>query len=406
MSATLARPTLRPSAATYITTEQLVGWLPHVLGVAAALALFVAAVWADFLNAMVFKVPREACLAAGVGLSLAACAARTWRADEWEHYALPTLLLTAPVLVAHVFILIGLGASLASTAHIYAPLVAVALCVSSLTSIRRLLFATMAVTLAMQFYEIAAGHFVYDFLVEEEGIRLDAKAFGAGFGLFRAKGIFAGPTLTASAAIICVLIHGRSAVITTVCMLVCILSGSRSTLLFLIGLVATQFVIGKLRDRMTMAAAIVVMAITISLAVFFDVLSSVTTDRLFSMFDDKDTSNQARFYYWAAALDLYLNDYSLAATLFGDPRATYRYLGNSAENEFLQVLLDAGILGFTYYAIFFMIATFRSRFDRYELGKILSFLVVSFVVTTASQAGLCIMTWTYVWHIVLARRRT
>lgn len=354
--------------------------------------LFAAAVWADFIH-FYFDIdwPQQTLLA--FSASIAALIALVSKRPI-QGAAFVAIIISA--FLGLVLISLARGVPLASCSLAYAPIVGLLFAFVDLRAIRIVVIFTLIVCAFVALYEVATQRFVFYYVID--GVVLDEKHFLGASDAFRAKGLFAGPTAASAFAIVAIMLSGRSVVVPVVAIALCALTSSRSTILFGAVFLVCALLTGNKAERRAASLGFFLVAVLAIAAVQIGILGSNTVLRILNIFSSQDSGNVSRFYYWALSVDLYFFKYTTIEQLFGDPRATYRIFQSSAENEYLQLFLDTGLVGFLMYAFAFARAGWFARVDRMEFGKLVGLIVVIFAVAMISQAGNCILIWVFIWQ--------
>jgi hypothetical protein len=183
---------------------------------------------------------------------------------------------------------------------------------------------------------------------------MDPKFFGGYAKIIRAKGLFEGPLALAQFAIGCALIFRKDLKILILTFLLAILANGRLGIIICASVLIFHFIekYSLLKFLFSAKGLKFLLLGFVSLILAFNYfVTEKSIKRFKDIFDTTgDTGNSARLDYWAQAVDVYWN-YDIIHKIFGDS-GLYRHItGNSAENGWLMLLLNNGLLGFLYYFI-------------------------------------------------------
>jgi hypothetical protein len=101
-----------------------------------------------------------------------------------------------------------------------------------------------------------------------------------------------------------------------------------------------------------------------------------------------NAQNLSRVSYWLSAIQAY-SEYDLAHSLFGNLGFFRHFYGNSAESDWLMLLLDTGLFGFLLYVLPFLYLVYLgARYRRRELAYLMLLLItISLYTHTATPTG-------------------
>jgi hypothetical protein len=232
---------------------------------------------------------------------------------------------------------------------------------------------------------------------------LDEKLFGGLAGVFRAKALFEGPLALAQFAIGISLIFRKNFTLILLCILLSVFANGRLALLVtssvLILYIIEKYSLVKFLKSKKIIYGVVISLISIPLFVTY-FLNKTGVDRIIDAFSFNDSSNNARFYYWGRALETFLN-YDPIHIVFGNSGYLRTVLGNSAENGWLMLLLDNGILGFLYYSIpVAVIAILSYESKRIYYGHMFLLFVCMFIQTFHMGALAGLFYWIIVYSFL------
>lgn len=375
--------------------------MKHFLSFGAPTLLFVAAVWADSIRFFIgIDFSQELTLMLAV--AMAAAFFFLYSAESNHSLAENEASIAVALFIAcSVVLLFALlrGYSLKACTLAYAPVVAFFFALVSQKPLRIIVFWTLMISLSLQFVEVATGHFTYTWL--RDGFSIDERLMGGATGVFRSKGLFAGPTSATAYAILCALLLPRSWVVAVAVAAVSVMSGSKSGLLFLIVAGMVLAISGTRRERFTVAGLMLAVLIIFTIFARTETNDPLATQRSLDVFSIGAGGNESRFYFWDLAWSAFLEDFSDAQRFLGWPRGSRDLFFNSTESQYLQILLDLGVVGLSIYAVALVLVARRVRFDRITFAAFIGFTTVAAVTPLFDQSGLCILFWIFVFRSLM-----
>lgn len=136
-------------------------------------------------------------------------------------------------------------------------------------------------------------------------------------------------------------------------LLIGILSGTRSAILFIVALIVVQIITQiKLRISKDRLKNFVIMMIICCLLLFFLIeyyftdKSAYMLDRIYNTFNFASSSHSDRLFFWTAYLEG-LNNYSFIELTFGAGTKLNNSIGNGAESFYLMIISQYGFTTFT-----------------------------------------------------------
>ena len=235
----------------------------------------------------------------------------------------------------------------------------------------RVAIAHVLLSIVIQLWEYRAGTYLFT-IVDEEGVELSAELFAGATGVTRTKGLFPGP-LSAVAFSFWIAFFLRRSVWGALALVACAyLASGRLGMVVGSALLLWRLLSGA-TDRKAGAVALVIFALlTAQLILGAD---TAKLDFLMLAFDPTSGNNASRVFFWAAALSEYLN-YPAMDMLFG----RFGYIKGTdiyPESDFLQLLLDHGILGCSLY-VFALARLFAIAVQRRDAeGLVVATLLVA-----------------------------
>ncbi len=207
----------------------------------------------------------------------------------------------------------------------------------------RILGLHLGISIAIQVSEYFSQEYFF-VVTTEEGIDLDSEFFGGARGVFRAKGLFPGALSTVAFAYWIAFVNRRSLLATLGLLVSSYLAVGR--LGIFIGALILFWRMGGRKLSMRHWALMLIPVVAMYVLLPAD---KATIEFITLTFDPGSSNNLARVFFWKASLSEYLN-YDGFAQLIG----RYGYIkgiGLFTESDFLQLLLDYGLLGLTAYVL-------------------------------------------------------
>ena len=241
--------------------------------------------------------------------------------------------------------------------------------------------------------------FISEYELGDSLIFLDARLFSGQTQMLRAKSIFLGP-LTLSTFLIfssIILRHNNYALL--ISLLGAVLSTSRTALIIVSIIILTVTI--KNKSLLWIYSIFILFFLLFAFFFPFSLSDSPYLTRLFNVFDfsNYSGSNYFRLQFWKNGLDLFLS-YSTAQILIGDQGLFRELYLNNAESGWLTMILDFGILGFS----FLIFPLFYSFFalKNVEAKIILSVIFIANSVFTFSYGVVgAFCYWTLIYYIYI-----
>lgn len=376
------------------------------LSFSAFMVLFASAIWGDFIT-YCFNVEFSQELFLGFAALIAVLCLLTCRTTERPPLGSKATGAAVAIVCAFfciVVVALARGYPLKDCTLAYAPCVAVLFALLDRRSLRVIVLITLITSISVQIVEVISGRFTYVWL--REGFAIDERLVGGATGVFRSKGLFAGPTSATAYAILCALLLPRLRIVVVLVLGVAVMSGSKAGILFAGVYLAMWAVLGRRRERpwaiLTMLAGLA----SIGLLYLTQAIDVRTMERIIETKDIEAAGNAARFYFWDAAWSAFVNEFSVIQQLLGWPRGSREVFGNSTESQYLQILLDLGIVGLSVYLVSLVLVARRIRIDCAALPAFVGFSVVGAVTPLFDQAGLCILSWIFIYHMLMFPSRS
>ena len=363
-----------------------------------ALGLYIASsLLGDFFNGMGYPLNQPLLLAAAVGFSLCALAARMMSDPDTTRSIRVDLLL--PFGIGWFILLMSSllrGYQLSDSVLTYGPLVAIGLSATNQKTLMQMLTVVLLLSLLIQFYEIITGRYL--FVIESFGLWLDESVNSGTLGFVRSKGLFSAPTVAAGFAILCFSILPRSRWLLGVILITGVLTTARTAFLFGVIYAIGWYVFLDLRRKAVFAPAAVGVVLAslvgLTLASLDPRIARLTTIGVAG-----DSSNIDRFKYLISSINLF-KSYDVVEKLLGAPRETYRLWVGATESQPLQFLVDTGIMGFILYLGALTVSAWRLRFETaHKKSAFAAFCAISVFTQLYNQSGMNILFWLYMYSI-------
>lgn len=210
-------------------------------------------------------------------------------------------------------------------------------------------------TLILAFYEFLTKEYL--FVVERQTYlgfrRLDEIFFGGLSGIFRAKVYFEGPLALSQFAIGAALLFRNNLKLLYTILLISIFANGRLGIVVCVGVIALYYFkrydIGSFIFKPKTFFIILTSFISV-IVLFFSVLDKASIERLTEVFNTSNQGNSDRIQFWINGFKMLMHT-DLTHLIFGNNGKFESLYNNNAENGWLTLLLNNGILGFAYYFI-------------------------------------------------------
>jgi len=225
---------------------------------------------------------------------------------------------------------------------------------------------------------------------------LDPHLYGGYSGLFRAKAIFEGPLALAQLSIGMALLFKNDIKIIIISILLSFLANGRLAILL------TTMVLGLyVAEKYGLVKIILNKKVLFSFLILFIIgfyfiinLDEKSMTRLLDIFNtSKNSTNSARLDYWKKGYDL-LFTYDFKHLFFGNSGYYKSLYLNNAENGWLTLLLNNGLLGFFYYLFPLAAISFYSAKNKtYHLAYVGVLFIAMIVQTFHLGASASLFYW-------------
>lgn len=238
---------------------------------------------------------------------------------------------------------------------------------------------------------------------------LDPKFYGGYSQIFRAKGLFEGPLALSQFAIGLAFLFRSNIKILVVAVLLTILANGRlgmviTGIIFILYFVTKYDLISILKSKKFIRLFIVSLVLIISATVYL--IDEKSIERISNSFSFEDNSNTARLYYWEKAINIF-GDYNIFNILFGNSGYFREVTGNSAENGWLMLLLDNGILGFLFYFFPLLIVSLLSLKHSTEHWHYVGVLFLAMMVQTFNLGvSASLLYWLIMYSLFIEIKKT
>ena len=195
----------------------------------------------------------------------------------------------------------------------------------------------------------------YIFVVQRDTefgtIVLDPKLFGGYSGIFRGKGLFEGPLALAQYAIGLAFLFRQDIKVLLIACALAVFANGRLGMIICFAILGIYFMekyglFSFLRSKKGLKTLGIISISLLIIGIFF--IDEIALERLRDVINIADTSNSARLFYWQEGVEIFF-DYPFINKIVGNSGYYRHVVGNSAENGWLMLLLNNGIVGFLYY---------------------------------------------------------
>lgn len=217
----------------------------------------------------------------------------------------------------------------------------------------KLIKITIYIVLIIAIYEYIIKDYIYveEVMINGKKVVMDAHLFGGKNNVFRAKAIFPGPLTLAQFATGVGFIFYKNTRILLLMFLLCFLANARLGILVIMGIILIKFSPRILSLRFHKYFFILLFLTLIGgIIAFYLYVDAQTIDRLLTTFDTENKGNSKRMDYWINGITEWWN-YGIQHKIFGNNGFFRSLYDNNAENGWITLLLENGILGFLYYSL-------------------------------------------------------
>lgn len=315
---------------------------------------------------------------------------------------IPIILIYYSSALVILFVSIFFWSSYSQITVYISPILALIVITTEFSFFKKLLIYITYLILFLAIYEYLIKDYIFTVSRETDWgfIPLDEKFYGGLSQIFRAKALFEGPLALAQFAIGISLIFKDKIKIIIIAIILSLLANGRLGLIVSSGVLILHIIeYYNLVDFLKKKKVIISLAIIIvsSISAFFYFLSQKAILRILESLNLGSTSNDARLGYWAKAVDYYI-DYDFFNKIFGKSGYFREAVGNSAENGWLMLLLDNGLIGFMYYFLpLFVISTLSFEYRRIYYGHMFLLFVSMFIQTFHMGALAAIFYWIIIY---------
>ncbi|HCH51334.1 MAG TPA: hypothetical protein DEV59_11720 [Proteus sp.] len=282
------------------------------------------------------------------------------------------------ILVLYLFIAVFIGTTTDTLIVLVIPLLALSVRLVSFCNIQYIFKVLVIIQASLMFYEVITLSFIYT--VQIGDTIFDEKIMGGNIGIFRAKGLFEGPTVASIFLITAALFIGSQKK-WLLCLLVLSLMTGGRTPVIIIGAIGAYLHVKNMiysDNMLERITPIIALLFGIIWLTQFD-MDYLVFDRLSQTTDFSASSNSARLSYWISSIGFFSN-YDLIHLLFGNMGAYRLEFDNSTESGWIQILVDLGISGLLFFLLPFMKALW-SNFNANALFFFSIMILSNFVFT-------------------------
>lgn len=264
----------------------------------------------------------------------------------------------------------------------------------------KILIGTFFLQLLLQFYEYFSVSYLYEAIVTAFGYEFEITLENA--YLLRTKGLFEGPLTASAFAIYVAYIFRYNPLIISLTLVSTILANTRTgmitTTLVLSGYVFFNLKIFNLKNLKIPKTLIYTLFLAILFVFYFFVLPMVLSEasllRLQDVANFENESNFKRVLYWNWGWNFF-KDYNFINFLFGCSQCFGMEYVNSAESDWIMLLLELGVLGFTIYALPIIFILYNAIIQKnYYLIILMLLLILNiFVYRQISGSATVLLHW-------------
>lgn len=209
------------------------------------------------------------------------------------------------------------------------------------------------ITLLLAAYEFFIKEYLFVVMRETNfGFRaLNEELFGGTWGIFRAKVFFEGPLALSQFVIGAAFLLRKNVRFLVVLFLISIFANGRlgmiiSALILLLYFIEKYKIVSfLLKPRILL---LVLLGLLILLFSLFNLLDKTSLTRLNEAFDISNKGNNARIDFWINGFKTWIN-YDIIHLIFGNNGYFESIYKNNAENGWITLLMNNGIIGFSFY---------------------------------------------------------
>lgn len=245
------------------------------------------------------------------------------------------------------------------SSYISIVLVGLLIAINNSEFLEKALIYVLIISVLIAIYEFATKKYLYITTSNINGVEyiLDESLFSGGVDIFRSKGLFEGPLTFAQFQVFMALLFFRSRLILWIIMFGALLTASRMAMYVIFSLIILNYFFNIFSDsllklRKKYLKGFTLMALSIPLlaptVIFYFGIDFV--NRFYEGLTFSGDSNSLRLYFWVLGVEHLLTYDSLEWVLGQNGSFRIAY-DNNAENGWLTLLLDNGILGFLIYFV-------------------------------------------------------
>ena len=285
------------------------------------------------------------------------------------------------------------------------PLIALLLVWTSRDTVIKVVKVGVYISIPIAIYEVFAHHYLFLVTKDIDGliVTMDENVLSGIYTFLRAKTFFPGPLAYGQFLIISALILFPKHKTVLVCLIGALLSGSRLAIIAIFIIYIASLLVNKKYGAIGLG-----FMLCIVIAVIMSILNVVSGQnvggeyigRLFNAFNFDNEGNYARLGYWSMGLQLYSN-YDLVHQLLGNGGYMQHINGNSAENGYINLLVESGIVGLLFYLCGLFVLLNDLKFK-----AMLGFIVINIaMMVQVFYMGrvINILLWFFIFYSVLSK---
>lgn len=217
----------------------------------------------------------------------------------------------------------------------------------------RLIKITTIIVTFLTLYEYVIKDYIYieETIINGKKYLLNVKMFGGRDKIFRAKAIFPGPLTLAQFATGIAFVFRNNIKWLAMALVICLLANARLGIIVVFGIIFIKYIplIVNLKFNKGFLFSLITIVITSIIFLMF-LVDQKSIDRILLAFDTNNHGNFKRMEYWLDGMKEWWN-YGLHHKVFGNNGYFRSLYDNNAENGWITLLLENGVLGFIYYLL-------------------------------------------------------
>jgi hypothetical protein len=256
--------------------------------------------------------------------------------------------------------------------------------------IQKTLLIVLLIQIAAQIFEWSRGKFLFNTPIALNGDLIDASSSAGIADVFRAKGLFGGPTAVGTTLTYFCVVYRKNLAVLLLSLICCALAYSRLGGYVIFYLLVLNVLFIDFIPKTYKISIVILGILSAFIAVnFVHALSSYNTSFVTGAFDLSNSHNEARTYYWMAGF-YHISSMSVKDLFWGNPNGFITPYLFSTENAWMNAIIFAGcIVTSIYIAALF----WGSRFTIASMHPRIIIFVVGFIVANFAALATCTIYW-------------